>query len=87
MFGIGSRTYYAIWHDMIFNFEYIRDRNYFVDKAKDAKIISAYDAYKSHKMLNRICITASDSLGANEERKERIKSWYENNKRRITETN
>lgn len=77
MFGIGSRTHYALWHDIVFNFEYVRDRNYFIAHSKDAKILSAHDAYK-REVSNAIRVDASCKLGANKKRKQRINNWYVN---------
>ena len=80
MFCIGSRTYYAEYHGIIFNFEYKRDRDYFVAHAKDAKIIAAKEAYDKNKLkfLGRIKVECSNRIGANPDRKRRIKEWYEN---------
>ena len=75
MFGIGSRTYYAEWKNIIFNFEYIRDRNYFVDHAEGALSLTAKEAYDKG-FKHRIQVYASYTLGANKERKERINNWY-----------
>lgn len=78
MFGIGSRTFYALWHGIIFNFEARKDRDYFIDHSNgEAITITAKAAYDSGKMLKRVRIYASDRLGSNEDRKERIEKWYE----------
>ena len=78
MYGIGSRTFYAMYNDILFNFEYKRDRDYFVDNMDGAKRVSALVAYKSKKLLDAIKVEASCKLGANVERKREINSWYEN---------
>ena len=77
MFGIGSRTHYALWHDIVFNFEYVRDRDYFVANSKGAKILSAHDAYKRG-ISNAVRVNASCRLSADKERKKRIDTWYDN---------
>lgn len=78
MFSIGSRTHYAMWNNILFNFEYVRDCDYFVAHLKDAKRLTAKEAYEHDGFLNRVKVYASDRLGANQERKKRIKKWYEN---------
>lgn len=78
MFGIGSRTWYAEWHDIVFNFEWKRDRDYFLEHAENAKMISASDVYKNNKMSNSIRIYCSDISYRNKDRRERIKKWYDN---------
>lgn len=80
MFGIGSRTFYAIWHGIIFNFEYKRDKDYFIAHIKGAHHISAYDAYKSGKLSKSIRVTSS-TIDRKTGRRERIKEWYENKRR------
>ena len=79
-----SHTTYAEWHDIIFNFEYKRDLSYFLEHS-DAKRISAVDAWNKYHGTDRefIRVYASDALGANKDRKQRIKSWYENKRNRI----
>ena len=83
MFGIGSRTFYAEWHGMLFNFEYKRDRDYFVAHSIDAKIVSAVNAYDKHKPSNKIMVRAFDALGANKDRKIRVKNWHGDKQRSI----
>ena len=77
MFGIGSRTFYAICDDLIFNFEYKRDRDYFVAHMKDAKILSAHDYYKIEGFSFRtIRVEASCKVGADKYRKKQVEDWY-----------
>lgn len=78
MFSIGSRTHYAVWNNILFNFEYVRDCDYFVAHLKDAKRLTAKEEYEHDGFLNRVKVYASDRLGSNQDRKKRIKRWYEN---------
>ena len=80
MFCIGGRTYYAEWKGMLFNFESVMDRNYFVAHLKDAKIVPSQKAYKHDKFLDTIRVYASTALGANVGRKKRIRKWFYANK-------
>lgn len=73
-----SRTWWAEWHGILFNFEWRRDRSYFLDKLPDVKIVCAKDAYDHPQYSNAVRVEASSKLGANRERKERIKTWHEN---------
>ena len=82
MFDIGSRTHYALWHGIVFNFEYVRDRDYFVDNAKDAKVISAHQAYHLG-ISNCVRVRASCALQSNNERRIRINKWYDNKRCRV----
>lgn len=74
MFGIGSRTWYAIWHGIIFNFEYKKDRDYFIVHG-NAEILSAKEVYNMRGFTNCIKVNCSSSLGSNEYRKSEIKKW------------
>lgn len=75
---MGTRTYYAEWKGVIYNFAYKRDRDYFLDHAYSSKYISSKQAYSGDYNIDFIQVPASCQLGANEERKRRIKEWYEN---------
>ena len=77
MFGIGSRCFYAKWKDIIFEFAYKRDRDYFIDNS-DAEYISSLDAYKQYPKDGFVQVYPSCMIGANPDRKKRIKEWYEN---------
>lgn len=73
-----SHTTYAVWHDMIFNFEDKWDLDYFLAQADGSKRLSAMDAWKTHKDFIRIY--SSRCLGANRERHKTIKEWKNANK-------
>lgn len=75
-----SHTTYAKWHNIIFNFEYKRDLNYFLAHADGSERISAVDAWNEyHNTKNEfVRVYASNALGSNQERKKRVKDWYEN---------
>lgn len=75
-----SHTTYAIWHDIIFNFEDRLDLDYFLAHADGAKRISAKEAWDSRK--NFIRIFSSRCLGANKDRSRRIKEWKDEIKSR-----
>ena len=79
MFGIGSRTWYAILNGTIFNFEDKRDRDYFIAHG-NAEVISAKEVYDMHGFTNCIRVNSSRSLGANRYRKSEIQRWYYDNK-------
>ena len=81
MFGIGSRCFYAISNDVIFQFESKRDRDCFIDNSEYAKYISAKDAWDSH--LPKVQVPYSGAIGANPYRKQKVKEWYENKRRRV----
>ena len=81
MFGIGSRTFYAVWRGIVFEFEAKRDRDYFI--AHGARYISAYDVYRLFHCHDCVRVESSCKLGANAERKRRIKNWYENKRHNI----
>lgn len=74
-----SHTTYAEWHDIIFNFEWKRDLNYFLAHAKDAKRISAVDAWNKYHGTGRefVRVYCSDVPGRNRFRRFSIKKWYE----------
>lgn len=78
MFGIGSRTWYAEYHGMLFNFEWRRDRDYFIAHSNgEAKVISSKDAYSNEnwgKMKIRIYASCTDKTS----RRQRIKDWHAN---------
>ena len=76
---VWSHTTYAEYNGRIYNFEWKRDLNYFLDHAKGSKRISAVDAWNNYHNTGRdfIRVYCSDALGANPERKRRIKKWYE----------
>ena len=71
-----SRTFYAEWHGILFNFEAKRDRDYFLAHLNDAQRISAREAYKYTSEAIRVPYSASSA--SNEHRKEAVKSWYAN---------
>jgi len=75
-----SHTTYARWHGMIFNFEWKRDLEYFLDHAKGAKRIYAVEAYAE--MVNNhvdvIKVNASCRCGGNSSRKKEVNNWYAN---------
>ena len=75
MFGIGSRTFFAVWNNTLLNFESKVDRDYFVAHSDKAKIISAKEAYRSGQLCNAVRITASTAIGANKERRLNIFKW------------
>ena len=72
-----SHTTYAWYKDMIFNFEDRWDLDYFLTHAEGSKRISAVEAWKLHKELNKdfIRVFSSRCLGANKDRSQRIKDW------------
>ena len=73
-----SRTTYAFWHGIVFNFEHKQDRDYFIDHS-DAEPISAKEVYDmDYKTRRLIQVPASVTLGANKYRKKVIKDWHEN---------
>ena len=77
MFGLGSRTFYAMLGNLMFNFESKRDRDYFVAHAKGSRIMSASEYYKiKGSSLHIIKVPASERLGADKDRKRRINRWY-----------
>ena len=77
MFGIGSRTFYAIWGSLMFNFESKRDRDYFVAHAEGSRIMPSCEYYKIQgSSLHAIKVPASYRLGADKDRKHRINRWY-----------
>lgn len=73
-----SHTTYALWHELIFNFEDKWDLDYFLAHAEGSKRIFAVDAWKIKKDFIRVF--SSRSLGANKERQQRIKRWKHDNK-------
>jgi len=75
-----SHTTYAIWHNMIFNFEWKTDLKYFLAHADGAKRICAKDAWDMYHNTDRkfIRVYASSALGKNSYRKKRVKNWYDN---------
>ena len=76
-----SRTTYAEWNGIIFNFEQSMDRDYFVHNMTGARKVSAKYAWDTGKDFVRVY--ASSSLGANEFRKRKIKAWKEGLKRNV----
>lgn len=68
-----SHTTYAIWQDIIFNFEDKWDLDYFLTHADGSKRISAVEAWKSGRDFIRIY--SSRCLGANKDRQQRIRKW------------
>ena len=68
-----SHTTYAIWKDMLFNFEDKWDLDYFLAHAHGSKRISSQEAWKSNKDFIRVF--SSRCLSANKDRKQRIKEW------------
>ena len=77
-----SRTTYALWHGIIFNFEWKRDLDYFLAHAPDSKRISSVDAWKLYHGTGKefIRIYCSDVSYRNQDRRKRIKDWYEQNR-------
>ena len=73
-----SHATYAIWHDMIFNFEDKWDLDYFLAHAKGSKRLSAVDAWKIKKDFIRVF--SSRSIGADKERHRRVKEWKNSGK-------
>ena len=81
MFGIGSRTFYAMWNGMYFNFEYRRDRDYFVAHAEGAEKLAAADYYKiKGSSLHCIKVYASCCIGSKHDRHKRVEEWFHANK-------
>jgi len=77
-----SHTTYARWHGIIFNFEWKRDLEYFLDHAEDAVRIYAVEAYadRFNNNVDFVKVEASCRLGSNSSRKEAVKTWYANRK-------
>ena len=76
-----SRTTYAKWHNIIFNFEWKRDLDYFLAHAEGSERISAVDAWKTEQDFVRVY--ASCTTGSSRDRKERIKKWYEDKRHNV----
>ena len=74
-----SHTTYAEWNGIIFNFEWKRDLDYFLDNAEGAKRVSAVEAWDKIHGTNKdfIRVRASSCLGSNSERRQRINMWYQ----------
>lgn len=68
-----SRTTYAKWNGVIFNFEQSMDRDYFVAHMNNARKMSAKDAWDTGKDF--IKIYASQNIGGNKLRKRNIRVW------------
>ena len=76
MFGIGSRTFYALYNgNIIFNFEAKVDRDYFVSHSLYAECISATEAWKHKNILNKVNVPASYAIGRNPYRQKTIAEW------------
>ena len=75
--GFGSRSYYAEWKNILFNFESKHDRDYFVAHSEEVKVIPAKKAYERQDWISRVKLRSS-TTGLSKERKERIKNWHGN---------
>lgn len=53
---LGSRSFYALWHGMIFEFQNKAFRDWFVANG-DAEIISSKDVYRSYDFRNFIKVS------------------------------
>lgn len=81
MFGLGSRTFYAKWKDIYFQFEYRRDRDYFVAHMEDAEILPAAEYYKiKGSSLHCIRVHASCCIRSRVDRHKRVEKWFHANK-------
>lgn len=75
-----SHTTYAEWEGIIFNFEWKRDLDYFLNHAHGARRISAKEAWYKWNDTRRefIRVPASCALGSNQYRKKEVQRWYDN---------
>ena len=77
-----THTTYAVWKDIIFNFEWKRDLDYFLSHMDGAKRLLAIEAYKYHGEKEFVEVRASSS-GANKYRKKKVQAWYDNKRNNI----
>lgn len=68
-----GHTTYAVWKGIVFNFEDKWDLDYFLAHAKGSKRLTFNQAWELNK--EHIKIFSSRSLGANSDRKQRVKEW------------
>lgn len=70
-----GHTTYAVWHDMIFNFEWKWDLDYFLAHAKGARRIRAIEAYASDKPFIKI---EASCRRRHSEREKEVRRWHDN---------
>lgn len=73
-----SHTWWAEWRGILFNFEWKRDREYFIDHADGARVVYAQEAYNDPRYLDAVRVYCSSCLGGNEYRKQEVRNWYAN---------
>lgn len=79
-----SHTTYAVWHDIIFNFEWKWDLDYFLAHAKDAKRIYAVEAYNRLFSEGKEFIKVEASCrNRHSDREKRVRSWHDNQRNHI----
>ena len=69
---LGSRSFYALWHGMIFEFQDKRFRDWFINTS-DAEYISSKDAYYNY--------DCRDFIKVSHHCYKKSKAWIERNRR------
>lgn len=78
-----SHTTYALWHDIIFNFEWKWDLDYFLAHAEGAKRIFAVDAYNRRFSEGKQFVRVEASCRHRGAREKEVRSWHDNQRSSI----
>ena len=79
-----GHTTYALWHGIIFNFEWKWDLDYFLAHAKDAKRILAVDAYNRRLSEGQDFVKVEASCRhRHSEREKEVRRWHDNQRNGI----
>lgn len=76
-----SRTTYALWRGIVFNFEDKWGLDYFLAHAGGAKRVSCGEAHDLMYCERFVRVPSSRSLGVNVSRKQKVKQWKEDRRR------